>query len=410
MALNKLWIIGYRDLIRNRRRSFFTALAVAFGLALIIFMSGMISGMLESSIQDSIRLNTGHVQIRAESYEEEKLSLLWRDLLDNPEIIVAQANGMSEVETATQVLWASGVLSNIEESIGLQVRGIDPSSPIHDPVRQGIVAGEYLAPDDRNGILIGQRLADEMGVAVGQRVSLAAGNASGRAEEAVFTVQGLFATGFPGYDESTAFLPLSRAQSFTGAGDRASAVVIRLYEQEDAENVAAALAGPGLVTLDWRDLNSVLLTAIETGISFYYLMYGIVILIVAVIIANTLLMAVFERTREIGILSALGMKGRHIRLMILMEAATLALVGIVVGVILGSIVVTYLSRTGIPIGDASSQLLGDAMTFGTTMYTSFVPADILTLSAWMLAIVLLVSLYPAWYASRMEPVTALQAL
>jgi ABC-type lipoprotein release transport system permease subunit len=87
MALNKLWIIGYRDLIRNRRRSFFTALAVAFGLALIIFMSGMISGMLESSIQDSIRLNTGHVQVRAESYEEEKLSLLWRDLLDNPEII-----------------------------------------------------------------------------------------------------------------------------------------------------------------------------------------------------------------------------------------------------------------------------------------------------------------------------------
>lgn len=410
MALNKLWIIGYRDLIRNRRRSFFTALAVAFGLALIIFMSGMISGMLESSIQDSIRLNTGHVQVRAESYEEEKLSLLWRDLLDNPEIIVAQANGMSEVETATQVLWASGVLSNIEESIGLQVRGIDPSSPIHDPVRQGIVAGEYLAPDDRIGILIGQRLADEMGVAVGQRVSLAAGNASGLAEEAVFTVRGLFATGFPGYDESTAFLPLSRAQSFTGAGERASAVVIRLYEQEDAARVAAALAGPGLVTLDWRDLNSVLLTAIETGISFYYLMYGIVILIVAVIIANTLLMAVFERTREIGILSALGMKGRHIRLMILMEAATLALVGIVVGVILGSIVVTYLSRTGIPIGDASSQLLGDAMTFGTTMYTSFVPADILTLSAWMLAIVLLVSLYPAWYASRMEPVTALQAL
>jgi ABC-type lipoprotein release transport system permease subunit len=220
----------------------------------------------------------------------------------------------------------------------------------------------------------------------------------------------LFATGFPGYDESTAFLPLSRAQSFTATGDRASAIVIRLYEQEDAEMVAAALAGPGVQTLDWRDLNSILLTAIETGISFYYLMYGIIILIVAVIIANTLLMAVFERTREIGILSALGMKGRHIRLMILVEAATLALAGIAAGILLGSVVVTYLSRVGIPIGDSSSQLMGQGMTFGTTMYTSFVPADILSLSLWMLAIVLLVSLYPAWYASRLEPVTALQAL
>lgn len=410
MALNTLWTIAYRDLLRNRRRSLFTGLAVALGLALIIMMSGFIAGVLESSIQDNIRLNTGHVQIRAASYEDEKQSLMWEDLLENGDALVAQATSMPEVASATQVLWASGVLSNIRESIGLRVTGIDPTAPFHEPVRQGIVAGEFLAPDDRNGILIGQRLADEMGVSVGQRVSLAAGNASGEPEEGIFTVRGLFATGFPGYDETTAFLPLSRAQAFMGTGERASAIVIMLHEQDDAESVAAALAGPGLNILDWRDLNSVLLTAIETGLSFYYLMYGIIIMIVAVIIANTLLMAVFERTREIGILSALGMKGRHIRLMILLEAATLALVGIAVGIILGSIVVTVLSRTGIPIGEASSQLMGQSMTFGTTLYPGFVPADILTLSAWMLAIVLLVSLYPAWYASRMEPIAALHAL
>lgn len=409
MTLNKLWVIAYRDLLRNRRRSFFTMIAVSFGLALIIFMSGFIAGMLESSLQDNIRLNTGHVQVRADSYEEEKQSLLWRDLLDDADALLAQVNGMSEVETATQVLWASAVLSNIQESVGLRVTGIDPSSPIHDPVRQGLVAGEYLAPDDRSGILIGQRLANQMGVVVGQRVSLIAGNANGQPEEGLFTVRGLYATGFPGYDESTVFLPLSRAQAFMGTGERASAIVIMLHQQEDAEEVAAALAGPGLSTLDWMDLNSVLLTVVETGLSFYYLLYGIVILIVAVIIANTLLMAVFERTREIGILSALGMKGGQIRLMILLEAAILALVGIAIGIFLGSAVVTYLSNTGIYIGDASSTVV-QGMTLGTTMYTSFVPADILSLSAWMLAIVLLVSLYPAWYASRLEPVTALQAL
>jgi ABC-type lipoprotein release transport system permease subunit len=410
VALSKFWLISYRDLLRNRRRTIFTMMAVSFGLALIIMMSGFIAGVLESAIQDSIRLHTGHVQIRAASYEEEKQSLLWQDLLDNTDALLAKANGMAEVKAATPVLWASGVLSTIQESVGLRVTGIDPASPIQDPIREGMIAGEYLAADDRNGILIGQRLADEMGIGVGQRVSLAAGNANGQVEEGVFTVRGLFSTGFPGFDENTVFLPLARAQAFTGTGERASAIVILLHHQEDAEKVAAALAGPGLVTLDWRELNAVILTAIETGVQFYYLIYAIVILIVAVIIANTLLMAVFERTREIGILAALGMKGGQIRLMILLEAAILALVGIAIGIILGSIIVTYLSKVGIPIGDSSSSLLGQGMTIGTTMYTSFVPADILTLSAWMLGIVLLVSLYPAWYASRMEPVTALQAL
>lgn len=410
MALSKFWLISYRDLLRNRRRTIFTMMAVSFGLALIIMMSGFIAGVLESAIQDSIRLHTGHVQIRAASYEEEKQSLLWQDLLDNTDALLAKANGMAEVKAATPVLWASGVLSTIQESVGLRVTGIDPASSIQDPIREGMVAGEYLAADDRNGILIGQRLADEMGIGVGQRVSLAAGNANGQVEEGVFTVRGLFSTGFPGFDENTVFLPLARAQAFTGTGERASAIVILLHQQEDAEKVAAALAGPGLVTLDWRELNAVILTAIETGVQFYYLIYAIVILIVAVIIANTLLMAVFERTREIGILAALGMKGGQIRLMILLEAAILALVGIAIGILLGSIIVTYLSKVGIPIGDSSSSLLGQGMTIGTTMYTSFVPADILTLSAWMLGIVLLVSLYPAWYASRMEPVTALQAL
>lgn len=409
MMLNRLWMIAYRDLGRNRRRSGLTLTSVALGLALLIVMSGMVNGVVESSLQDSIRLQTGHVQLRTTSYEEQKLSLLWQDLLDNTGDLLARANQMSEVEFATPVLWAGGVLSTIHESTSLKVSGIDPTSPFHNPIREGLVAGDFLTSEGRGEILLSKSLADSMGIGVGNKVSLAVGNPEGQPDEGIFTIRGLFDTGFPSYDGNTAFMSLSQAQAFTRAGDRSSAIVIMLYDQDDADKVAAALQSPGISPLTWKDLNSILLEAMETGMSFYYIMYGIVILIVAVIIANTLLMAVFERTREMGILAALGMKGRQIMVMFLFEAAILALVGILIGIVLGSLGVAYLANVGIYIGPAASQAV-EGIVFGTTMTGKFVPGEVISLSLWMLGIILLVSLYPAWYAARLEPVKALHTL
>jgi ABC-type lipoprotein release transport system permease subunit len=409
MALRKLWVIAYRDLGRNRRRSLLTLIAVALGLALIILMSGYISGVLDGALQNSIELQTGHVQLRADSYEEEKLSLLWRDLLEDPAGLASRAQRMDEVESASPVLWSSGVLSTIQETVGLRVTGIDPNSDLHAHIREGIVVGEYLKSEERGGILMGKRLADKMGIEVGQRVSLVSGHSDGRPEEAIFTVQGLFATGVPGYDENTVFMTLSQAQAVTGAGEHASAIVIRLYDQDDANQVAAALQGTGITALTWEDLNSLLLEAVAAGLGFYYLMYGIVILVVAVIIANTLLMAVFERTREMGILAALGMKGRQIMTMILLEAGTLALMGTILGIILGTLLVWYLSINGIDMGEDVASI-AEGMAYPSVLYAKFAPGAVIGLSLAMLGIVLLASLYPARFAARMEPVEALHSV
>ena len=409
MGLSKLWVIAYRDLGRNRRRTILTMVGVALGLMLMIVMSGYLAGVLEGSLQSNIRLNTGHVQVRATSYEIEKLSLLWGDLVENVPGLLAQINAMPEVEAAAPVLWASGVLGTIQESVGLKVTGIDPLSSIHDPVREGMIAGNYLTPEGRGEILIGKRLADTMGIGVGQKVSLAVGNPDGAPEEGIFTIIGIFDTGIPSYDENTVFMPISQAQAFTRAGDRASAIIILLHRQEDAAKVAAAVQGPGITTLTWEDMNNLLLQTIQTSLGFYFILYAIVILVVAVVIANTLLMAVFERIREIGILSALGMRRRQIMVMFLFEAAILALVGIVIGILLGSAGVAYLANVGLYIGDATASVAGD-IAIGSTLYAQFVPSEMVSLSFWMLMIILLVSLYPAWYAARLEPVKALQAV
>ena len=123
-----------------------------------------------------------------------------------------------------------------------------------------------------------------------------------------------------------------------------------------------SLQAPGIQILTWEDLNALLLTLMEQAGAFYYVLYIIVILVVAVLIANTLLMSVFERTRELGILASLGMKGRQIMLMVLFEAVILALLGVAAGLVLGAGVVSYLARVGIEFSaDAMGAIEGMAL-------------------------------------------------
>ncbi len=405
MTWTKLWAIGYRDLGRNRRRSLFTMLAVGLGLALLIVMNGFIAGILKDALDNSIRLQTGHVQLRAPTFEEEQLSLQWGDLLSDAGTLAARAQGIAGVQAAAPVLWARAILNTSDESAGLQLHGIDVNSPVYAPIRQGLVAGEFLTPDDRSGILLGKRLADDLGITVGDTVSLTVIDASGQPSEAIFTLRGVFESGVAIYDEAAAMMPLARAQTLAGTGDRASVVFILLDNQDTADSVAAALSSPTVTALTWKELNAFFIDTMQTAMSFYIILDGIVMLIVAVIVANTLLMAVFERIREMGILAALGMKGGQIMQMMLIEATILSFFGIIFGVVIGIGGVMLLAQNGIPLGESAT--VASTIALGNVMRARLVPETIFWLSVWTLIVALLASLYPAWFAARLEPVKAL---
>jgi ABC-type lipoprotein release transport system permease subunit len=409
MTIAKFFTIAYRNLIRNGRRTILTALVVALGLVVAMSFSALLEGMLVSMLADNIRMSTGHLQIQNKNYEADKASLLYKDLLKDGETLAAQAEALAEVQSAAPVLWNGGLLSTPQESLGVEIVGIDPDDAFHTPIREGIAAGEFLKSNDRGRILIGQRLAKEMGITVGQRVSVAARDANGQGQEKIFTVAGLVDTGFPGIDQNRVILPLAEAQSFSGVGNRVSSIILMLHDQEDTATVAAKLQGPEIQVLTWEDLNSLLLQSWEVGIVYYYVLYGIVFLVVAALIANTLLMSVFARAREIGILTSLGMNGGQILLLFLIEGILLGLLGTAVGWVLGLGAVSYLTFVGIPI-PAETVSLVEGFAFGTTMYGGFAPDQFAILSLLLLFIVALVSLYPAWYAARMEPVKALHAV
>ena len=409
MAISKFIVMAYRDLVRNRRRTALTALAVALGLVVVMAFSSLLDGMIESMLADNIRLSSGHLQVRNESYDAGKASLLSRDLLEDGEAWSAEVESLAEVDSSAPVLWIGGLLNTAQESTGINIVGINPADDFHAPIREGIVAGEYLSSDDRGKVLVGRSLANQMGISVGQRVSLAASDANGVGQEAVFTVTGLVDTGYPSIDYHRVLLPMAQAQSFADVGDRFSSLILILDDQEASAAVAAKIQGTETQIVTWQELNKLILESVENGMIFYYVLYGIVFLAVAVLIANTLLMSVFARAREIGILASLGMNGRQIMLLFLLEGLLVALFGIALGWVLGLGVVSWLTFVGFSI-PAETATMVEGFAFGTTMKGGFALDQFLILSFMLLAVVSLVSLYPAWYAARMEPVEALHSI
>ncbi len=395
--------MAMRNLGRNRRRTLLSALAVSMGLALLLLIAAILNGEMEGALQNSIQLQSGHLQIRAASYDENKVSLDWKDLIANPQDVIAQLQTIPQVVVATPRLFATGILTLGQNSRGVQVIGIDPTSPANQIFRQGLISGDFLTADDREGILIGKPLADKFGLKPADQVSLLVNTSNGDVSEQLFTVRGIYSTNTSGYDEGTVFMPLAKAQTITGAQDHASTIFVLLQNRAQANAVAAALKSPDYKILTWRQSNELIIQTEDYANAFLGVIYLIILGITATVVTNTLIMAVFERTREIGVLTAIGMKGRNIMAQFLTEGGLIAIGGVIGGLILGAIVVAYFTRYGISI--ASARVTGILMR--DTIYANLTLQDTINMTILTFVITLIASLYPALLAAQMEPVEAL---
>jgi ABC-type lipoprotein release transport system permease subunit len=400
----QLYKMAFRNLGRNRRRSFFSALALAIGMALILLMAGVITGEMRDAMSLSIRLQTGHLQVQSKTYDQTKNSLAWEDLVANPDQIVAQIAALPPVQVATPRLYASAIFEMSDRSVGVQVYGVDPPSAANAPFRDGIVSGQFLTADDREGVLIGQSLADKLGLKAGDQVNLLVNTANGDVSEQPFIIRGIFTTHTPGYDESTLLMPLSKAQAITGAENHASAVFVLLKDQDQTAAVAAALKSDQYQVKTWQQMNEFMLQYEQMANAYIGVLYLIVLIITATVIVNTLIMAVFERTREIGILAAIGMRGGRIMALFFAESSLLALGGIIMGFVLGGALVAYASRYGFYIGNFGAT----GIMLGERLYAYLTMSDVINLTLMALIVTLLAALYPAILAARMEPVEALR--
>ena len=398
--------LAYRNVGRNKTRSLLSSLAVGVGMALLLLMVSVLEGEMTGALQNTIRLQSGHLQIRPASYEEGKISLKWEDMITDPDQVAEQIKSLSQVIVATPRLIASSILTISDESKGVQILGIDPDSAANQPFRDGMIAGEFIQADDREGILIGNILAEKLSLGVGDKVNLLVTTSNGDVNEQLFTVRGIFTTRTPGYDESMIFMPLAKAQAITTTENHASTIFVLLQNSEQAELVAQAIQSDNYKVLTWREQNVFITQFEDYANAFFVVLYLIVLGITATVVTNTLVMAVFERTREIGILSAIGMKGRGIMTQFLAEAALLATGGVIGGLIIGGAAVAYFTVYGIYIGDYGVT----GVLFEDRIYAHLTLQNTINLAIATYVITLIASLYPARLAARMEPVEALHGL
>ncbi len=398
--------MAFRDLGRNRRRSFFSALAVGGGLALLILMASVIEGEMGGALENTIRLQSGHIQIRAATYDENKSSLKWEDLVANPDEIAGKVAAFDQVIAATPRLYASGFLSSGTQSAGAKITGIDPLSLVSDPYREGIISGEFLAPDDRDAVLIGRPMAEKLNLEVGDTVGLSLNTADGNVQEQTFTVKGIYTTNTFGFDSATVFLPLSKAQAMTLTENHASTIFVLLDDTAMTDTVAPALSvSSDLEVKTWRELNTLFVEWETLAQSYIGFLYLIILAISVSVIINTLIMSVYERTREIGILSAIGMRGGRIMMLFLAESSLLAVGGVIMGLIIGVLATMYFNVNGFYVGNMG--LSGIAIT--DTVYAKLTMDNLVNLTIMTFVATILAGLYPAIMASRMQPVEALRA-
>lgn len=396
--------MAYRDLLRNKRRSIFSSLALGIGLALLLLMASVISGEMRFSMETAVKLQSGHLQVRAKTYDEAKNSLDYEDLIDNPDEITAKIAKMDQVDVATPRLIASGILTNKTETNGIRLFGIDPLSKASEPFKSEILSGEFIQPDDRSGIMIGEALAKKMDLTTGDTVNLMANTSNGDVDEQMFTIRGVFTTRTPAFDDYTVLIPIAKAQALTKTEGRASLIYVLLHDAEQADNVSKALHTENLEVKTYLQMNDMILQMEEFSRSYMVVIYLIVLAITATVIVNTLIMSVFERTREIGILSAIGMKATRIMSMFFVESSLLAIGGIVAGMIIGGIMVYYASTVGFYFGDVGATDL----LIGERIYAYLKVNDAVSLSVLAFIVAILAAFYPAIMAARLEPVEAMR--
>lgn len=400
--------ISWRNLWRNWRRTVIALTAIALGLTFLVFMDGIISGSRVAIYGNLIKLLGGNVQAHAPGYAEKASRL---PLVPVPEAdrVIQTALARPEVTGASGRINTGGFVAARDGTLPVRISGIEPEKEATlSLVADNIIAGRYLTSTDSDAILIGKTLAERLDIALGDRVSLTGRAPHEQMRTRTVTVTGIYEIGSAELEKSNVYISLGEAQALYDLPGQVTEIVIALDNvgKEDATVNALRAALPGVEIASWQDLNAALVTTYALGQQMISIFGLIVLLIAGIGILNLMLMAVFERTREIGLLSAIGMKRRQIMGMFLIEGTLIGALGAVVGAVLGGAIVLAIGQVGWDMGAANEAGQATAL-MGSVLYPVLESGPLVTRTITVLIIAALASLYPAWRAANSQPAEAL---
>ena len=402
--------LAWRNLWRQPRRTWLTTGAMVFSNLLLVFMMSLQFGMYGLMIDNSLQIFTGHLQVQAPGYkDDQKMRQTVADVVPLADAIRAELGSDSVAARG----WAFALASSEDRSFGIGIYGVETAFEPRISNIPGLVdEGRYLSANDAAEIVIGRVLARNLRVAVGDELTLMGSGVDGSFAAAVVTVVGVFDSGVKDIDRNIAEMPIATFQEMfymDGAGHQVVIVADSLDVVPALQSRVRSVLpnGSDLVVHDWDALQPELRQAIQADMGSSFFMYFVLVVLVAFSVLNTQLMSVLERTREFGIVMALGLKPGRLGRLVMLETAMLGLLGTVLGIVAGGLLTLWFTGNGLSL--PGMEEMAAQFNLPARMHPEVSTLSLLAGPAIVFVFTLLAAIYPALRLHWQKPVEAMRA-
>ena len=409
--------LAWRNIWRRKRRTAITATSIGFGVFLAVTFSGLGDYSYTNMINTSAEMGLGHITVQAKDYNQSPT--LDKSIRQVTDIQQGLENTEGVQNTYIRIM-GQAMFASAHKSVGGAFLAIDPNAETaeHNLFIRSLIEGE-LFPADSRGVVVGRGMAEKLKLRLGKKLVYTTTDKNGEIVSEIARVSGIFATGVKEVDSAMVLLPIkSLRHTVAYSDDEASMVAVIIQDQRyttkvlaAAKNNLAQLEQENREVLSWRETQSEIAGLITLDRSSNYISQVLIGLLISAGILNTLLMSVLERTREFGVMMALGMAPHSLFILVIVESVWLALIGLSAGVLFTTPWYFYLNRVGIDLSGA----IGDDYSAGGVLIDPVLRLYLYpeTISAILFAVLLLTllsGLYPAWRAGRIPPVESLKAM
>jgi putative ABC transport system permease protein len=400
----EIWKTAWRNVWRNQRRTFVTVSAMSFALWVMILYSGLVGGYLRDMERNILDLEVGDLQVHAGGYFDDP-SLYSK--IDDPDALLAPLRDGGYHAASRLLAW--GMAAAEESSAGVSFRGVDVARDAEvSRIHEHVLEGSWLDPADPHGVVLGRRLARMLTVGQGSEIVVLSQGADGAMAADLYTVRGVLESIGDATDRAGVFMTADAFRELFVVPTGVHQIVVRRPEGIELESAAEVVrtAAAGLDVQTWRELMPTIASLLDSARGVMLAMFFIVYIAIAILILNAMLMAVFERIRELGVLKALGVGPAGILGLMLAEAAIVTGLAVAVGVVLGVPTLQYLAIHGIELTTIGGMsIMGIAMdpVWRAELSVGAVTAPVGAL----VVIVALAVAYPALKAAFIDPVEAI---
>jgi len=400
--------LAWRNIWRHRRRTIIIVSAMGLGLSLMMMYDGLVDGFNQAIYGNAIKILGGNLQVHAEGYRASAGQKPLLPLADDAAVLAA-VRAQPGVVTAARRINTGGLASSREGAFAVAITAIEPE--LEQEVNlagQNVVAGRALTSDDGDAIFIGKGLADAMDVGVGDRITLTGRATHEQMRRRTMNVIGIYDLGMPDIEKLTVYMSLAEAQALYDLPGQSTEVAVFLDQIGGERKLIDELAPdlPGVEIETFEDSYPELQYALASKGQVMDIFSIIILGIAGIGILNLLLMAVYERTREIGVLGAIGIKPRQISLLFILEGTLIGLVGVAAGIVLGLVFKGIRRAVGLDFTAFSGMTCYMAL-ISEKIYPSWGVGRLLSRALTVAIIAALAAVVPAIEAARRDPADAL---